>query len=52
MVNIPVYQMMEKLQNSYSDPNRDELIDMLGNDPEWRMHMTSDGQRRRDVGHC
>eukprot|EP00956_Cyclotella_meneghiniana_P004725 scaffold5830_cov38-Cyclotella_meneghiniana.AAC.4 len=41
---------MEKLQNSYPDPNRDELIDMLGNDPEWRMHMTSDGQRRRDDG--
>ena len=46
MADIPVCQMMEKLQNSYPE-RRDELIDMLGIDPEWRMHMLSDGQRRR-----
>lgn len=46
MADIPVSQMMEKLQNSYPE-RRDELIDMLGIDPEWRMHQLSDGQRRR-----
>jgi CCR4-NOT complex subunit CAF16 len=46
MADIPVCQMMEKLQNSYPE-RRDELMDMLGIDPEWRMHMLSDGQRRR-----
>ncbi|KAL3785599.1 hypothetical protein HJC23_004747 [Cyclotella cryptica] len=46
MADIPVCQMMEKLQNSYPE-RRDELIEMLGIDPHWRMHMLSDGQRRR-----
>ena len=46
MADIPVHQMMEKLQASYPE-RRDELIDMLGIDLNWRMHQLSDGQRRR-----
>jgi CCR4-NOT complex subunit CAF16 len=46
MADIPVRNMMEKLQNSYPD-RRDELLDMLGVDLDWRMHQLSDGQRRR-----
>ena len=46
MADIPVYGMMEKLQNSYPD-RRDELVEMLGIDLNWRMHQLSDGQRRR-----
>jgi CCR4-NOT complex subunit CAF16 len=46
MADIPVFKMMEKLQNAYPE-RRDELIEMLGIDPNWRMHMLSDGQRRR-----
>lgn len=46
MADIPVRKMMEKLQNSYPD-RRDELLDMLGVDLDWRMHQLSDGQRRR-----
>lgn len=38
--------MMEKLQNEYPE-RRDELVKLLGIDPEWRMHQVSDGQRRR-----
>lgn len=44
--DIPVYGMMQKLQEEYPD-RRDELIRLLGVDPEWRMHQVSDGQRRR-----
>ena len=44
--DIPVYKMMEKLQASYPE-RRDELVDMLGIDLNWRMHQLSDGQRRR-----
>ena len=46
MADIPVRKMMEKLQNSYPD-RRDELLEMLGIDLDWRMHQLSDGQRRR-----
>lgn len=46
MADIPVHQMMEKLQKSYPE-RRDELVEMLGIDLEWRMHQLSDGQRRR-----
>ncbi|CAM9986202.1 unnamed protein product, partial [Discosporangium mesarthrocarpum] len=44
--DIAVKNMMEKLQSQYPE-RRDELTDMLGVDPEWRMHQVSDGQRRR-----
>mmetsp|Transcript_22190 Transcript_22190/g.33870 ORF Transcript_22190/g.33870 Transcript_22190/m.33870 type:complete len:340 (-) Transcript_22190:64-1083(-) len=46
MADIPVYAMMERLQNSYPE-RRDELVEMLGIDVHWRMHQLSDGQRRR-----
>lgn len=46
MADIPVTKMMEKVQNSYPE-RRDELMEMLGIDPKWRMHQLSDGQRRR-----
>ena len=46
MADIPVRNMMEKLQNSYPE-RRDELVEMLGIDLDWRMHQLSDGQRRR-----
>jgi CCR4-NOT complex subunit CAF16 len=44
--DIPVSKMMVKLQEEYPE-RRDELIELLGIDPNWRMHMVSDGQRRR-----
>jgi CCR4-NOT complex subunit CAF16 len=46
MADIPVHKMMEKLQQSYPE-RRDELVEMLGIDLNWRMHQLSDGQRRR-----
>jgi CCR4-NOT complex subunit CAF16 len=46
MADIAVRNMMEKLQNSYPE-RRDELVEMLGVDLDWRMHQLSDGQRRR-----
>lgn len=46
MADIPVRNMMEKLQASYPE-RRDELLCMLGIDLDWRMHQLSDGQRRR-----
>jgi len=46
MADIPVHGMMERLQASYPE-RRDELVDMLGIDLDWRMHQLSDGQRRR-----
>jgi CCR4-NOT complex subunit CAF16 len=46
MADIPVHQMMEKLQLSYPE-RREELIELLGIDLHWRMHQLSDGQRRR-----
>ncbi|CAE7688622.1 ABCI20 [Symbiodinium microadriaticum] len=44
--DIPVHAMMKKLQSDYPE-RREELIKMLGIDINWRMHMVSDGQRRR-----
>lgn len=44
--DIGVYQMMEKLQETYPE-RRNELIEVLGIDINWRMHQVSDGQRRR-----
>lgn len=46
MADIPVSQMMSKLQASYPE-RRDELLELLGIDLNWRMHQLSDGQRRR-----
>lgn len=46
MADIPVHGMMTKLQSSYPE-RRDELVEMLGIDLNWRMHQLSDGQRRR-----
>mmetsp|Transcript_12222 Transcript_12222/g.33914 ORF Transcript_12222/g.33914 Transcript_12222/m.33914 type:complete len:344 (-) Transcript_12222:58-1089(-) len=46
MADIAVRNMMERLQASYPE-RRDELVDMLGIDLDWRMHQLSDGQRRR-----
>lgn len=46
MADIPVRNMMERLQASYPE-RRDELVEMLGIDLDWRMHQLSDGQRRR-----
>merc|ERR1719469_1683352 len=37
---------MMELQNAHP-ARRDDLMDMLMIDPEWRMHELSDGQRRR-----
>jgi CCR4-NOT complex subunit CAF16 len=44
--DIPVTGMMSKLQSQHPE-RRDELIELLGIDPEWRMNRVSDGQRRR-----
>jgi len=46
MADIPVHGMMERLQSQYPE-RRDELVEMLGIDLNWRMHQLSDGQRRR-----
>jgi CCR4-NOT complex subunit CAF16 len=46
MADIAVKNMMEKLQESYPE-RRDELVELLGIDLNWRMHQLSDGQRRR-----
>jgi CCR4-NOT complex subunit CAF16 len=46
MADIAVKNMMEKLQESYPS-RRDELVELLGIDLNWRMHQLSDGQRRR-----
>lgn len=44
--DIPVHGMMKALQAQYPE-RRDELIELLGIDVNWRMHQVSDGQRRR-----
>lgn len=44
--DIPVHGMMKVLQAEYPE-RRDQLITLLGIDPNWRMHQISDGQRRR-----
>lgn len=41
--DIPVTGMMSKLQSQHPE-RRDELIELLGIDPEWRMNRVSDGQ--------
>lgn len=46
MADIAVNKMMEKLQATYPE-RRDELVELLGVDLNWRMHQLSDGQRRR-----
>lgn len=46
MADIPAGKMMEKLQAAYPE-RREELVEMLGIDLNWRMHQLSDGQRRR-----
>lgn len=44
--DIPVTGMMSKLQSAHPE-RRDELMELLGIDPQWRMNRVSDGQRRR-----
>jgi len=44
--DIAVKDMMTKLQSEHPE-RRDDLINMLGIDVNWRMHRVSDGQRRR-----
>ncbi|KAJ8605465.1 hypothetical protein CTAYLR_003328 [Chrysophaeum taylorii] len=44
--DIRVGDMMQKLQDTYPE-RRDALMEILGVDPDWRMHRVSDGQRRR-----
>ncbi len=44
--DIPVHGMMKALQAQYPE-RREELINLLGIDINWRMHQVSDGQRRR-----
>lgn len=44
--DIRVGDMMQKLQESFPE-RRDELVEILGVDLDWRMHRVSDGQRRR-----
>jgi len=44
--DIAVVDMMKKMQDSHPE-RRDELYQLLGINPNWRMHALSDGQRRR-----
>ena len=44
--DIKVKDMMKKVQKE-NDERRKILYDVLGINPEWRMHMVSSGQRRR-----
>lgn len=44
--DISVSDMMKKLQSDFPE-RRDRLVEILGINGEWRMHMVSDGQRRR-----
>lgn len=46
MSDIKVKDMMKHLQEKYVE-RRQQLIDLLDIDPEWRMHQVSSGQRRR-----
>ena len=46
MADIRVADMMKKLQEEYID-RRNELVELLQIDLEWRMHQVSDGQRKR-----
>mmetsp|Transcript_35268 Transcript_35268/g.112763 ORF Transcript_35268/g.112763 Transcript_35268/m.112763 type:complete len:316 (+) Transcript_35268:160-1107(+) len=44
--DIRVGDMMQALQATWPE-RRDDLVSLLGIDLDWRMHMVSDGQRRR-----
>lgn len=44
--DFPVCEMNKQWQDAYPD-RRDELLALLGIDPEWRMNRLSEGQRRR-----
>jgi CCR4-NOT complex subunit CAF16 len=44
--DIAVHKMMEQLQSQYPE-RKQELLDVLGIDLNWKMHQVSDGQRRR-----
>lgn len=44
--DIPVREMMADTQ-ARNAARRDRLVELLGVDLDWRMHMLSDGQRRR-----
>lgn len=44
--DIPVSGMMTALQAEFPE-RREMLLDLLGVNPNWRMHKVSDGQRRR-----
>lgn len=44
--DIPVSGMMTALQAEFPE-RREMLLDLLGVNPDWRMHKVSDGQRRR-----
>jgi CCR4-NOT complex subunit CAF16 len=44
--DIAVKNMMRRQQDAHPK-RRDELIELLGINTEWRMHQVSDGQRRR-----
>jgi CCR4-NOT complex subunit CAF16 len=44
--DIPVSGMMTALQEEFPE-RREMLLDLLGVNPNWRMHKVSDGQRRR-----
>ena len=46
MADIRVADMMKKLQAEHID-RRNELVELLQIDLEWRMHQVSDGQRKR-----
>jgi len=46
MADIKVKDMMKKNQEENKE-RRDELVDLLQIDLEWRMHQVSDGQRKR-----
>lgn len=46
VADIKVENMMVKLQEKYSG-RRDELIEVLGVDLEWKMHKISDGERKK-----
>jgi len=44
--DIAVHKMMEQLQSQYPE-RREDLLEVLGIDLNWKMHQVSDGQRRR-----
>jgi CCR4-NOT complex subunit CAF16 len=44
--DIPVHSLMKQLQEEYPD-RRNELLELLRIDLNWRLHEVSEGQRRR-----